>query len=464
MSRRGIIVAAALLLVVPVTLAGVPIGIFSEVPGHPTAQVPGLAGVEFSAFSRPYVSPNGQYWIMLASAGAVTTTDKVIVRGSGATYMGASLVVRENDAAPWAAGELIGDFSTTGDQVMGINDSGHYAFSNNTSATTNDEYIVMYDGTWNIVAQENGALPAPFGSEVYGTSLYCSGITNSGRVAFQAPATVGSLPTTEDDFLFLGNAALAQTGVTVPGNQANGTTYPWEVLDTYDFYVDGTGTNHIIQGDLSTLATTEDDIVAVNGNVVIQEGHPLPGTAPHYPEGTYAVREIFMSRGGQYMVRGEFENDDDYLFVNGAVAALTGDDVPGFPGEHYDDARFSATFFHMVANSSGQYVFGAVTDNADEERDAVIVYDNGLGVREVLLRQGDAVDLDGNGLLDDDAFIDVFNNDDGFLTDDLWFHFTADLINAAGASIGQGYLALYIPEPATFGLLLVGAVALLRRR
>lgn len=464
MSRRGIMVAAALLLV-PVTLAGVPIGIFSEVPGHATAQVPGLAGVEFSAFSRPYVSPNGQYWLMLASAGAVTTTDKVVIQGAGPTYLGAALIVRENDPAPWAPSELVGDFSTTTDMVMGINDSRHFAFSNNTSGpTATDEYVVMHDGAWHVIAQEGSALPAPFADEVYGTTLVCNGITNGGRVGFQATATVGPLPTTQDDFLFLGNGVIAQAGVTVPGNQANGTTYAWEVFDSNDYYFDASGTNYIIQGDLVTLATTEDDVVVVNGNVVVQEGHPLPGTAPHYPEGTYAVREIFMSPGGQYMVRGEFENDDDYLFVNGAVAALTGDDVPGFAGEHYDDARFTATFFHMVGNSNGQYVFGAVTDNPDENRDAVIVYDNGLGVREVLLRQGDAVDLDGNGLLDDNAFIDIFNNDDGFLTNDLWFYFTADLINGAGTSIGQGYLALYIPEPGTFGLLLVGALALLRRR
>ncbi len=60
----------------------------------------------------------------------------------------------------------------------------------------------------------------------------------------------------------------------------------------------------------------------------------------------------------------------------------------------------------------------------------------------VLARQGDPVDLDGNGLPDDDVFVDIFNNDDGFLTDAGLLYFTADLQNGAGAALGQGFLLL----------------------
>ena len=58
------------------------------------------------------------------------------------------------------------------------------------------------------------------------------------------------------------------------------------------------------------------------------------------------------------------------------------------------------------------------------------------------------VDLNGNGLADDDAFIAVFNNDDLFLTDDLQLYFTADLRNGKATVIGQALLHIDL-APAT---------------
>ncbi len=57
----------------------------------------------------------------------------------------------------------------------------------------------------------------------------------------------------------------------------------------------------------------------------------------------------------------------------------------------------------------------------------------------VIARQGDPVDLDGNGTYDDGYTIDVFNNDGGFLTEDGVFYLTATL-NAKGVNVGQAFL------------------------
>ncbi len=116
----------------------------------------------------------------------------------------------------------------------------------------------------------------------------------------------------------------------------------------------------------------------------------------------------------------------------------------------------------IAPSNLGGFIYGATTDNPDPLANAVIVYNN----LSVILSQGDAVDVDGNGLLDDDAFIDVFNNDDGFLTDDQTFYFTADLVDGLGNDLGQAFLTVQVPEPMTSVLLLTGGLVVfgLRRR
>jgi hypothetical protein len=151
----------------------------------------------------------------------------------------------------------------------------------------------------------------------------------------------------------------------------------------------------------------------------------------------------------------------DWLVRNGVVLAATGDPVPGgLPGELFDDTSFAATFFSMTGNGAGDYVYGGVTNNVDTNANGVLVFNNST----VLLREGDAVDLNGNGLADDDAFLSVFNNEDAFLTDDLRYYFTADLRDGAGTALGQAFMTLTIPEPCSLALVVWGMMLLWCRR
>ncbi|MCH8880000.1 MAG: hypothetical protein IID34_08970 [Planctomycetes bacterium] len=411
-----------------------PIVIFSEVAGDPTAQVPGLPpGSEFESFDRIYQSPDGSMWIMSASVAVLPSAgDEVIIIGFGPTSAGSGVVVHEGTPAPWAAGENIGVI----DRNLGINDSGHYAFANNTNGPFSaDEYIIFWDGSFSVVAQEGQTVPG-FDGNVFGFTLNSPHILNDGSVGFRAPSTVGSLPSSDDDFLFLGTTIVAHEGVTIPGNQAGGAMQPWDAFDSQDYYHSASdGSSHIIQGDL-TGSTSSDDVVVVNGLVVVQEDYPVAGM----PSPVNTIREVSMTTNGDWFVRGGNDDSQDWIVYNGSVLSATGDEVPGSGGtEFYDDGVFSATYFAMTGNSLGDYVIGATTDNPDVEADAILVF-NGT---DVIARQGDPVDLDGNGLFDDDTFIDIFNNDDAFLTNDLMYYFTATLQDAVGgASLGQAYMVL----------------------
>ena len=409
-----------------------PIVIFSEVAGDPTAQVPGLPpGTEFDSFDRIYQSPDGSMWIMSASSNLPTSEDEVIIIGFGPTSAGSAVVVREGTPASWALGENIGFI----DRNLGINNAGHYAFANNTNGpTATDEYIILWDGSFSVVAQQGGEVPG-FPGNAFGSTLNSPHILNNDMVGFRAPSTVGDLPFTDDDFLFLGTTVVAQENVTVPGNQAGGATEPWDAFDSQDYYHSTSdGSSYIIQGDL-TGSTSSDDVVVVNGLVVVQEDYPVAGM----PSPVSTIREVSMTSNGDWFVRGGNDDSQDWIVYNGSVLSATGDEVPGSGGtEFYDDGVFSATFFAMTGNSLGDYVIGSTTDNPDVEADAILVF-NGT---DVIARQGDPVDLDGNGLFDDDTFLDIFNNDDAFLTNDLMYYFTATLQDGTGGGLGQAFMAV----------------------
>jgi len=428
----------------------VPTVIYSEVPGHSTAQVPGLSpGVEFDSFDRPYVSSDGNWWIISASSNLPTAEDEVIIVGSGTS---GTVTVREGTPALWITGENVGLI----DRNMGINNSGQYTFATNTDGpTTDDEYIVRWGGAaFEAVAQEGKPLPG-LPTENFGSTLNSPHITNGGTVGFRATATVGALPSTDDDFLFHGAAALAQSNVTVPGNQAGGATEAWGTFDSEDYYHDATGSHYIIQGDLNG-ATSGDDVVVVDGNVVIQEDSFISGLGS--PVNT--ILEIEMSSNGDWFARGGNDDLIDWVVGNTGLLAKTGDEITPGAGEHFSDAIYGSTFFLQTGNGLGDYIIAGTTDAVDPDFDAVLV----LNGTKVVARQGDPVDIDGNGLFDDDAFLDIFNNDDSFLTDDLRYYFTADLRNGLGDSLGQAFIVMQVPEPGSLALLGLAGLLLLRRR
>jgi hypothetical protein len=130
----------------------------------------------------------------------------------------------------------------------------------------------------------------------------------------------------------------------------------------------------------------------------------------------------------------------DWVYYNGAVVAQTDAPIVPASAELFDDAAFAQCFFTIAANAVGDYIVGGTTNAADANANAVLV----LNGTTVVLRENDMVDLNGNGLADDDAFIGTFNNSDCFLTDDLKLVFFADVRNALLAPLGQMVLKVDI--------------------
>ncbi|MBI4881334.1 MAG: hypothetical protein HY812_16990 [Planctomycetes bacterium] len=422
------------------TSVGVLTTIHSNLAGHPSAQVPGLPGVEFTpstgttTFERPFGSPNGN-WVIDTDVNTTTADDDVLLSSFG-------IVAREGDPAPFDLGFTIG----TIDVKCGINDSGTVAYANNTSNTVNDDFIVSVTypgGVYTIHAQEGGPILGLPGA-TYDDNMDGPLITAAGGVGFEADLIDGRpVTTTTDDIVEINGTVVVQSGVTVPGNQAGGAVYTVQTIDFEEYYTDPTGANWMIQGDSDNPNTNEDDFLIVNGSYVLQEGYPVPGSAFVDPIDASGIVLGTMDFGGNWSARGNNDvTEQDWVVRNGVVVANVGDSVTPGAAEKWDDVAYSDCFFAHTGNALGDYVVCGVTDNADLNANGLIVR-NGS---QVILREGDPIDLDNNGLFDDGVFFNTFGNDDFVLWDSCDLVFTATFRDAALTVLGQGLFRLALND------------------
>lgn len=439
--------------------------LFSNIAASSTSDVPGIPGLKFkpgtgtaTAFDRLFVSPDGNRWVFGGFVDAATTADDVIVTGFGTTAAGASVVVRAGDPTSFNPGVNYNVINTH----MSINNAGQIAFSGNTSAASS-QFIGFFDGTSvQQVAQQGGA--SPIGGANWTATLNGANVTGDGRVGYQGSTT----PTPTQYLTVLDGNVLSQNAVTVPTGQLAAPDQPNNVLTSNSFRVSDDGTQFMYRTTLSGPTATN-TIVALNNNVLAQLGAPVPGWSNVANVSSIASEagSVQLSRNGAHWAfRGAVNdgvgavNQTDFVLVDGNVVAATDQAIHAGATERFDDALFGQTFFMNITNNVGDYVVGGVTDNADLSRNAVLVFNDSF----VVAREFDPVDLDGNGLFDDDVFISVFGNDDAALTDNLDLFFTASLMNSQGTLVGNALIVIKIPSPGAASLLGLAGLAFARRR
>ena len=418
--------------------------IYVNTPAHPTNVVPGV-GLPFNPgsgttnFVRPWLSPDGAHLAIevdIDTGGTFTDDNAYLLDGA--------LLLREGSPAPWMPAENVG----TLDDQLGVNNLGQVLVTNNTSSTVNDDYVVLLDpvGGPVILAQEGGLvdpiLPALAGG-TWDDSL-ASPVLDGGLAGWEADGLDGGpFTTATDNVLVLGNTAVAQQGVTVPANQGGGATNTWDFFDFDDFRSALGGTAQLIQGDTNG-ATLEDDILVFNGSVVLQENYIIPGSSFVNPIDDFGLVKGWLDHAGNWYARGNNDStEQDWVVRNGIVVATSDASDPIVPGstEFWDDTDFSNCFFAFDGNANGAYLIGGVTSNPSDTN-GVIVLDDGAGNRTVICRESDPVDLDGNGLFDDDRFMNTFGDDDVLITDDGTIYFTATLKDGLGTAVDQGFFRL----------------------
>ena len=225
--------------------------------------------------------------------------------------------------------------------------------------------------------------------------------------------------------------------------QAGGAMDVWDFCDLNDLQTNTDGTVTLLQGD-TKAATTDDDVLVLNGTVVLQENQIVPGSAFAEPIDGSGIVKGWLDNAGNWYARGNNDGtEQDWVVRNGVVVAFSDglDEIVTGSGEHWDDTDFFDCFFAFDGNASGAYVIAGVTD-AVSTSNGVIVHDDGAGNRTVICREGDPVDADGNGMFDDDRFFNTFGNDDILLDDNGSIWFTATIRDGAGTTQDQGFFRL----------------------
>lgn len=429
-------------------------GVLSTVPTSPTSDVPGLAPAKFHStggLDRPFRSPDNSRWAMFADTDLATTIDQVILVGSGLSF---SVGVQEG-VTTLDLGDRVGIIDT----VIGINDSGQYCFSTNTdhATLTIDEVVVKWDGAQFVtVAREGSQCPA-FGAGVnYGTASSSATIRNDGKVAFTTNIT--GQTTTTDTVLLAddGQTLVAQEGVTIPGNQDGGTTFTYKAFDSGA--TDGQGyfahalspTGFIMSGTINHSNLAMDRVTVVNGNVVTQEGVILPGSGFPSPPSTTAPLLVNLEPDGTWFAYGSNADAQDWVVRNGVVIAKTDDPIVPSAAETWsDDTGYAQTFFFALGNNNGDYVVGGKTNSTNAFSDAVLVQ-NGIWV---IARENDPIDLDNNGVFDDQVYLSVFRDDFAFMTNtEMWLvvrmrNEAEALCDAGTDDIGQALIRVRLVTP-----------------
>jgi hypothetical protein len=381
--------------------------IFTKIPASPTSVVPGaldLTGAavvtNFRAMEDVRVSPDGTRWILKGRTQLGSDLETNLLQGGGT--FGVTLA-QEGQPVPGApVGEL---FDFFGSRVGQFDDTNKFAFSARArgGATATAQKVLLWDpGVGTLVQFQQGDLITGLsdttvsGDEIVGNSVGAIHLLNDGRIGAHDP-TIGNISTTRRPALYYkgaGGGAIAgfqQTGVTTVLGLGGSGPQVWTTLsDTFQTTPDGT--RWLTTGRIGTT-----DVFAVDGQVVLQQGQPVLSSS--------IVADAFfqttLMSGGSWSVRGDIPGDDDFAVVDGVLVAKTGDAIT--PGS---TENWGVAFQSLTNNDFGDWVIAGDTTHPDPAVNAVIVVNR----NRVILREGDAVDVDGDGQFDDNAFVGRGNN------------------------------------------------------
>jgi hypothetical protein len=417
--------------------------ICSEIAGHSSAVVPGArdadgnpAFAEWTDIEDLAVRMDGAMWAIHGD-----TSMPVPLRNMVALYQPAEvgisvgLMQGGQPVQGGAPGEVYNFFDAAPGPVS-WNEDFDIAYSTRSTGgvPSQAEKLGVYDGlTHTIVLQQGDPLtglvdlpPDPSGDETLSNAVTAVHLRNDGSVGYHL-MTITNCNSSRYPAFMIDDASFIQSGVTMIGGEV------WDSIDFFDVGGTPDGLHWFAQGDTENPDQSVDDILVVDGEVVVREGTPMGGSS------VIALNTLFtrMLTTGDWFARGNDVNFNDWAVINGAVVAVTGAPIVTGPSpgpEVWSDAMLAFNGNHLLEYAlAGETVAGTTPGSA-------LVFD---GV-EVLAREGDPVDLDGDGMFDDDLFIHSFQQNDLFLTDSAEVYLLVVLRNGAGALMGDAML--HIPR------------------
>lgn len=425
---RGTVLASAA-LTLHAAAGAPPAVIYSEIPTSPTSLVPDGSGHRITAMLNLWTSPNGTNWIFKGfKDDGVSTVIDIMVVGQGDS---GSVVATEAQTADPFPGITYSFF----DSDAGINDNGDYVFGARLN-DTNGEVIIQGDGYGSqfAVVREGEAAPGlqddPIGNsgdEVFGNSLNSSHITNSGLVGFRAANMVNIA---SDRKVALYEDRFGTRTVLFQEQVPNG-SLTIDSMQSGKYAHSADGTHYVFEGD-TDLGVSSTEVVVVDGAVVLSEGDDVSGNGDIVD----AVFDVHMDANGNWAARGDLPGNDDWAVYNGALVALSGRPiVPGSPENWADSIATVRT------GGDGEFMLAGTTDAANPDTNSVLTFN----ACTILMREGDGVDLDGNGFADDGVEINTFSTGDISLGSDGYIYAFVTLRQTDGAAVGDAFIRMPMP-------------------
>ncbi len=415
------------------------VSMLCNVPGNPTNHVPGLAGVEFfpgafaDVFRNPIASSSQSYWVMTARANIGPSGSRVVILGGQS--VASQVIAIQGQPTPFLPGRDWGDF----DAQVDVNENGSAVLvSNLTGSTADDQVVARFNlnlHAFDLPYREGQPVPGLSGVN-FGPFLSSPSITDNEQVSAMAQIVGSGVTSANNVVLEFNNNILLRKGISHPA----GAPTPWSGFTDMTFQMPLAGL-FVVQGTDGATAPSN-QLAAISNNPVLRVGGTIPGLTS--PIAANHIDRIRLASCGDWIARGQNQNQtEDWVVVNGDIFNRRGVDItPLNPsGERFSDARFQATFFTVAINASSHKVVGGYTDNPDPNHDEVLVLDN---VR-VIAREGDPIDLNANGLYDDNAFIGGFVPDAAFIESmgaSLVVYTLVPIKNSMGQIIGYSYVCI----------------------
>lgn len=427
----------------------------SVIPGHPT--LGGAYTVRPHASGSitiypPYRSPNGDYIAFVVLTDNPDATNDVLVLGDHGTF---SVIAQQGVTTTADLNQTFGEMILHSRAIP--NNDGSLGINVPVSGPgTNPRAIVKWDGAqFTTLARSNTPIPA-FGAlnYLYGESSVCWDAVNfDGNGRFGALLDlIDEAPSAEQEMLVSrsGTALLAQSNVTSPIGTAEtwlSTTSPAVTFLEDTYWTDGVSLEWIVSGEING-DNAVDKVVAVNNEIVLQEDDVIPGVADPISSFEYAQ----MNSNGTWYAYGSNDGGEEDWLVRGngtsfTVLAKAGDAPnPGAP-DLWDDAESAQLYSFVAANNQGDYIICGRTDRANTRKNTVCV----LNGTTDILREGDPIDVDGNGVFDEDRFVQSFDEHTAVLTDAGEFYCVVNMTDssssgASGAVVGRALIRIPVNE------------------
>ena len=389
--------------------------------------VPGMPGFVFTNFNKIHGS-SGEYWTTAATVsgpGTTTATDQVVIVGRGSSV---TVPAREGVTPVGASGQLL---NLSGLAVPRINAQGEWVISFVPAAGQPGLVVKWTTQGFQTVALGNAPSGVP--SRTYGATFASGTIADSGKVFFLSDGVSGSPRVAYGDGGHSLVAEEATTTLPTPTPDGSG-----GLLRSLSFSQTAT-TYHVSADGFSTLYLADLDVgnglrsVVLDGEVVLQAGQQAPGMGESVTIST--ITECWLDVDRSWYARTTLSNAQAAVYRNRELIARVG--APVTPGA----SETWTVITDFKGDIFGNFIVTGTTNAASASNEVVV-----LNGERVLSREGDPVDLNGDGLMNDNLFIHSFR-DRCFMTGERAFYVGARLKSSASttSSLGANVSLIRVP-------------------